>query len=236
MGIEEMVYRFKMGLGKLDSKIKTDVAVPKIIIYLNEAMHELVEFDYSVDPRNPLGFEQTQKRIDDLQRLHVTGEKMLPASSLRDIYKFNLKGLKEEYLHLTRLEIMANGKVCTNVVLSHSKQVQTDDINVVLANPYRKPSMAWRRAPYRFASDNIEVFTAGEFSITSVYTDYLRYPKPMDIAGYEHFDGSASTDIDCEMPLGYQSKIVKRAIKNAAVGIEDPALDLKVEQAVDQPL
>jgi hypothetical protein len=44
-----------------------------------------------------------------------------------------------------------------------------------------------------------------------VYIEYLRYPKPVDIEGYVHFDGTPSINQDCELEGYLEDEILDRA-------------------------
>jgi hypothetical protein len=54
------------------------------------------------------------------------------------------------------------------------------------------------------------------FTITNLFISYLRYPVPMDIAGYTHLDNTASTTVDCELEAYLENELVELAVEEIA--------------------
>lgn len=228
MTIQELVYDFQNKGDKLDAQFFKNIRLPQIIRCLNEAQLTVVMRKYGI--QNPLqrGFQAIQKRTDELQILEVYGKELKAKKEKEGLYTTSILDA-EKYFLLTRLQVEAKKECCSATL--NGASVQTDDINVVLMDETTKPNFEWRRCPYRIASNKILAYSDG-FEIEKIVIDYLRYPIQMDIAGYEHFSGATSSNINCELPEFVQGKIVDEAVKNCKYYLGD----LQGAQAMEQKI
>jgi hypothetical protein len=51
----------------------------------------------------------------------------------------------------------------------------------------------------------------------------MRYPIYIDKSGYIKFDGSASTDVDCELEVYLEDELVDLTVQNLAMYTENAA-------------
>ena len=72
MTIEQLHTEFKVFFDKVDSEAYTEFLDGEIDIMLNEAILRLVKRRYGINNIYKKGFEETQKRTDDLKELVVT--------------------------------------------------------------------------------------------------------------------------------------------------------------------
>lgn len=221
MIIQEIVYQFKIQAEVIDSKKSPDLDLPKIIIILNSAMLNLTKMKYGINNRMRQGFESTEKRIQDLQRLHVLDEQLAPIAGDKLIYRFDLLKTKKPFLYMTRTRFTATKCGCEDTLKGFDPQ--TDDLNLIQEGEFTTPSFEWRETNYRVADDKIHAESDGTFAITKALIDYLRYPVQMDMEGYEHFDESLSTDIQCELPDYLHQEIVDEAALEFKLWTENPA-------------
>ena len=199
MDVGEMHYEFKLKLNKVDSLDYTNFLVPEIDWYLNEAQHIFIKTRYSGNNSRAAGFEQSQKRIDDLRNIVVRDTILatIPTSSDPSVYEAVLPSTGLER-YLFSLRIIANGFKSTCEGKLNCILTQHDDLNDTLKNPFYAPSFEWREVPIVFgtsgggASDanKVFVYTDGSFSITSLNIDYLRHPAriayPSGFAGNQY--------------------------------------------------
>jgi hypothetical protein len=83
MTITEMHIRFKLGLDKLDSLSNPDLGPEIVDTILNRAQERFIKQRMSGLNTHRTGFEETQKRTDDL-RVLVTNAKLTPLSTTQD--------------------------------------------------------------------------------------------------------------------------------------------------------
>lgn len=221
MTIQELVYDYKRKLDKLDSQDYPDIPLPVIIRDLNEAQQKIVLTRYSPNNLYRQGFEGSQKRIDELSYLVVPDEQLSGAIKVADnIYSFNLENTQKDYLFLLRANFLVSTATCTDILLDGISS-KTDNLNTILSSPFEKPSLSWRETPYRIADNKLRVYSDGEFKVTKAIIDYLRYPRKMDIVGYIDFDGTNSTNVECELPEFLQNDIVDAAVTLARLNLKD---------------
>jgi hypothetical protein len=209
---------------KLDSQKAATLKIPQIILVLNSAMITLVLQKYG-GARTNLGFETTQKRKRELQSLiEPLGSVTAPEKTEKG-FAFDLTKLDPEVLYVTRVQFKASKNSCSDVC--SGVDVQSDDLNNLTAN--RESSFEWREIVYRQASDKIFA-DVNDFEVSELLIEYLRYPKPMDIAGYIHFNGSASTDIDCELPGMLHNEILDFAVYKSDIWRRNPEVQFSGSQ------
>ena len=246
MDVGEMHYEFKLKLNKVDSLDYTNFLVPEIDWYLNESQHIFIKTRYSGNNSRAAGFEQSQKRIDDLRNIVVRDTILatIPTSSDPSVYEAVLPSTGLER-YLFSLRIIANGFKSTCEGKLNCILTQHDDLNDTLKNPFYAPSFEWREVPIVFgtsgggASDanKVFVYTDGSFSITSLNIDYLRHPAriayPSGIAGGQYMlpDSSGtviSIDQNCELAEHTHKEIVDLAVSIVAGDIDHPGIQSKM--------
>ena len=79
MTIQDMHWDFKLKLNKIDSSDFTNLQIPEIDWLLNEAQILFLKQRYGISNQKRMGFEISQKRIDDLRNL-VVKDVFLPAA------------------------------------------------------------------------------------------------------------------------------------------------------------
>jgi hypothetical protein len=228
MIIQELVYDFQNKGDKLDAQFFKNIRLPQIIRCLNEAQLTIVKRKYGI--QNPLqkGFQAIQKRTDELQILEQYGKELKAKKEKEGLYTSSILDASKYFL-LTRLQVGAKKECCSAIL--NGVSVQTDDMNVIMMDETTKPNFEWRRCPFRIASNKILVYGEG-FEIEKIIIDYLRYPEQMDMVGYEHFDGTQSSNKNCELPEFIQGNIVDEAVKNCKYYLGD----LQGAQAMEQKI
>lgn len=206
----------------IDTNRASKLSIPKIIIMLNSGMLNLIKEKYGI--RNPYsaGFEMIEKRKQDLQKLHILNEKLAAVRITgTNSFEFDLSKTTFPVLYLTRMQFSGTKESCCDQLLD-GIPAETDDLNDLSRNLFKSSSFEWREVLYRVASDKIVADTDGTFSLSSSKFDFIRYPKAIDIAGYTKFDGSASSNVDCELPPALHSEVVDRAVFEFKLYLQDP--------------
>jgi hypothetical protein len=230
MTAREMLYELELSVDRVSSKAASNLPLPAKVAYLNRGQIALALSKYQGDNKAGTGFEETQKRVQDLQRLHKTNQSLTVTKFSNEQYHAALSGAVG-FMLLTRIAgIKATKGECKSVPMKFFIETQTDDLNEDFQNPNRNPNFDWREVLYRTAEDNLQVFTDGTFAIDSVVIDYLRYPNRIDVAGYKHFDKTLSTDVDCELPAHTHDEIVRLAALEFDFDINNPAAQSKAQK------
>ena len=86
MTIEEMQYEFKRRMNKVDSERKMNFIPQEVDMLLNEAQMFFVRTGAEPRLRNHLGFETTQRTIDDIRTIVVEESVLLQSQSAPDSY------------------------------------------------------------------------------------------------------------------------------------------------------
>lgn len=224
MDIQEMVYLFKMEAQRVDTKSTTGIPLAQIIIYLNNGMITLLMQRYGPNNNYRATLESIQKRIDEWQRLVIPHEELICEASEKGRFLADLTDTKEKYLFLLRCSFTGSQGKCGDCKFT-SVYSQSDDLDSDLDNPNARPNFEWREVLHRIARDKIIAYTDGTFTLDRADIDYLRYPKALDIAGYEHFDGNASKNVNCELPEFLHKDIVTEAVLAFELSFKQPGAE-----------
>lgn len=215
MTIEEMHYSFKVKMNKVDSQNQHNFLIPEIDFILNEAAEIFVKL--VAQPRyqnSPLGFETTERTIEDIRplivpvELSVVNNKATLPNSEDGKFWFFLRGRAT----------MRKGNCEREGVLY---QRQHDDL--FEESPFDKTSFEWKTVNALFNKDGIQLF-AKDFTITKLSIDYIKQLSYMHNAQkftgekYKKPDGVTILEgkKDCELPPYTHQEIVDIAVMLAS--------------------
>lgn len=238
MTIQEMHYDLKLRLDKLDSLNYDNILEPERDIYLNRAQITLIKQRYGLNNLYNAGFEQSQKRVEDLKMLLVKScnnttlceSPLIPSytDNIKGIYTYNLNNLtKGKYLIFSSAYIKAFKKGCEiDITPSFSEH---DDLYGSLINPKYKPSFEWMYLPIVFSENYIYAYTNNEFQIGKMFLDYLRYPREMHYGNYSDENGILIPEASCELPDFLHYEILDLAEVYIKKDIESPTTELSYQ-------
>lgn len=215
MTIEEMHYSFKVKMNKVDSQSQHNFLIPEIDFILNEAAEIFVKL--VAQPRyqnSPLGFETTERTIEDIRplivpvELSVVNNKATLPNSEDGKFWFFLRGRAT----------MRKGNCEREGVLY---QRQHDDL--FEESSFDKTSFEWKTVNALFNKDGIQLF-AKDFTITKLSIDYIKQLSYMHNAQkftggkYKKPDGVTILEgkKDCELPPYTHQEIVDIAVMLAS--------------------
>lgn len=213
MSIKTMHYSFKRKLNKIDSQQYKGLLIPEIDMLLNEAYEIFVKMVASPRYRKLLGFEKSQRNIDDIRVLVKTetdaGNCITPAN--------NIATLPDDYWYYLSSYVLMTKDNCQNVK-GKVNIVQHDDEAEL--SPFNKSSFKWREVNAVFFENGVKFLNdSNEFSITSFCLSYLKKLTYMHNAedyndsGYNLPDGTSLTGTqDCELPEETHEEIVDLAV------------------------
>ena len=171
-----------------------------VFYFINQAQERLVKTRYSgLNPKNE-GFEQTQKRVDDLRTLIVETSILTSASSNKP--NSYLAGLPSNLF-------VTVGEEANIVVDSVTKRVEvypitSDEYTKEVNSPYGKHVLHYGTAtPLSLTSDNsVELIGDGNYTIPTYYLRYIKVPSEIGLGGAA----------ECELPEHMHSEIVNEAV------------------------
>lgn len=235
-----MHYAFQNGLQRQGSYAYDDFQGEEIDFNLNLAQKKWVKQKSDVSLDEPLGFEATQKRLDDLRVLFETRDfdeivtsfgldptpdipntgtpvttELLEASNYYQIT------LPNDYLRLLRVEAQVKADAsCDNATarLAPIRVVRNNQLSFMLAHPFNTTK---EDSPLATMNDRLlTVRTDGVFKIVSITLEYIR--EPVDMRNPESYTNGTTeeTTTHCELPDEVHPEIVDLAVKYVAATIE----------------
>lgn len=221
----EMQNSFEYKVNKFDSKEIIDSNI--IFHWLTEAQELQVVTHYTGN--NPYGqsFEQSEKRIEDLQALvreiSIAKDSLSP-SSKANAYTFTLP---DDYMFTVGeeaiIEYTAQSTLYSKVVEVYP--TTSDRYTKDVKNPYGKHRLHYEYAsPLRLVKEGkVELITDGNYSIPLYRLRYLKQPDILTLDGP-----------DCVLPEYMQSHIVDKAVNLYLESIGDERYSSTKEELSDK--
>lgn len=226
MTIQEMHYDFKRKLNKIDSQQYRNFRVPEIDWLLNEAYELFVKMVAKPRNRSYLGFEKSQRTIDDIRVLVVNGEPI-------DIVN-NILTLPQEYLYYIDAEVLMDREGCEQTKAELKIRQHDDSFK---KSEFDKSSFEWREVNGIFFQGGIKLFDDGTFTNSQVLLSYIK--KLQYIHNAENYrngtynlpSGQTLTGtVDCELPEQTHREIVDIAVYIASEEIDSPKYQQKLQK------
>lgn len=230
MTIAEAHIEFRQAGDRLDSSSIPDMLVEQVDYFLNEASVRFVKTRYSGNNEFKMGFEEIQKRTEDLKTLVFT-EFPVVSSVLTEtnIFQANLSSLYidesltnlsiKEYWFFIRCRARVITSGCTptyNKVLLY----QHDDLDDVLEDPFKRPSI--NELVGYFESSNLYIVCPNNVTIDKVKLTYIK--KPVTVVYGTQYP-SPMLDVDFDLPEHTHKEIIQLAVVIALENIESKRLE-----------
>lgn len=229
-----MILQFKLASDNLDSSVIPDFSEEVILYYLNEAQERFVKTRYSKNNLYKLGFEEIDKRTQDLNNIKDSYYVESAVTKETNVFKLKLDTLFEDkdintispakfmfYLR-GRVQTLKNGCPAQFVRI---KEHQTGDLDDVTSDPFNK-SIYTEPVGY-FEAGSLYVITDGTFSIGVGLITCIRKPKLINsILAL----GPLS---DCELAEHTHKEIVAMAVQLAIGDVKPEKLEVKSIQAIN---
>ena len=191
MTISEMHTAFKLELDKTNSLQYPSFTSIEIDYWLNKAIKEFVKTRYSGVNYKKEGFEQTQKRIDDLRTL--VREVTVPCTTTGAIKSIgtttvisyvltsgfsNTVFTAAPYWLSLGEEVKLTLSNPTATIRTGVTEITSDDYSAEIDNPYSSYILHYRNAkPLRlFYNNTIEFISDGTYVVTEAYVRYVKQP------------------------------------------------------------
>ena len=221
MTIQEMHIAFKLKFDKLDLLEYPNIEPEAIDFLLNQSQLRLLKTKYQPNNNYKVGFEGSQKRIDDLRTLVKSASQDSLTSYLMDddtnvrIYEATLP---TDYFYMVKLRVKVE-KAGVGTAIKSPRQVQHDDISVFISDPFDGPK--YRNPLAMFAGTKVQIVTDGTFQVTKVFFDYLKKPLDLSIDATGVNTPTGYTNVS-EFPEQVHQEIVDYAVEMSLENIESP--------------
>jgi hypothetical protein len=225
--VDSLLYKIDQRLNKLSTNEHQQIQLEDKILALNEAQIKLIK--QKVDGFSVvsgLGLDSFKKRYEDLQSL-IVGYNNQPLDLAIKNPQLNqwftsLEILDPKYMFYIDSYILADKGKCKDRQIWINRDLSKHgDTSLLLNNVHYRPSFEYQETFNFVSSDEISVFTDGTFTPTKLYLAYMRYPVQIDKSGYIKFDGTPSTDVDCELETYLEDELLDLTVQNLAMYTEN---------------
>lgn len=219
MTISDMHNAFKLELDKIESLQYPSFTTNEVDYWLNRAIREFVKTRYSgINPKRE-GFEQSQKRIDDLRTL--VREVTVPCT-ITDAIKPNGYVLTDGFGNaqfstaaywLSLGEEVSITPTGSTAIRQGVTEITYDEYTYELDNPYSTYRLHYGKAkPLRlFYNNTIEFISDGTYTVDNAYIRYIKSPVEV-----------VYSTVDCDLPENTHDEIVSLSVRLALENIEQP--------------
>lgn len=225
--VESLLYKIDQRLNKLSSGAHQSIQLEDKILALNEAQIKLIKQKIDgISVVSGLGYDAFKKRYEDLQRLveDYVNHPLVPELKDEKINQWivDISTLSPSYMFYLDSYITATKGKCKNRVIWINKELSKHgDLQFLLNNIHYCPSFEYQETFNIISSDEISIFTDGTFTPEKLYLMYLRYPDYIDAEGYVKFDGTSSTNVDCELEAYLEDELLDLTVQNLAMYTEN---------------
>lgn len=225
---ERLSYRLDQILNKLSTNDHQQIPREDKVLSLNVGQNKLVKIKMGSNNPSQIGLDGFKKRYQDLQFLVENSEDHPLTLKLSDKnlnrWIANATSLKPKLMFYLDSYMIADKNTCKNrIIYANGNLVKHADITTLLQNSNYKPSFEYQETIVDISSDELHYYTDGTFTPKKVYVTYIRYPKEIDLEGYIHFDGTESTNVDCELEDYLEDELLDLAVESLAMYTENPS-------------
>jgi len=225
MTTREMHYDFKRKFNKVDSQKNRNFLVPEIDLLLNEAAELFVKRVATPKIQNGLGFESSQRIIEDIRTIVVPGSWLTVTN--------NLIALPSDYLYFVRGRVKLSKNNCKS---QEGVLYIREHRDLFEESSFYNGNFEWREVNGVYNNQGIQSFTDGTFTIDEAKITYIRkmvyFHNAQDFGtgSYNNLaTGAALTGtVQCELPEHVHREIVDIAVMLAASEVQTSDLQVKI--------
>jgi hypothetical protein len=225
--VDSLLYKIDQRLNKLSTNEHQQIQLEDKILALNEAQIKLIKQKIdNISTVSQMGLDSFKKRYEDLQSLVVAyNDGQLPLTMKNkelNQWKANIHVLAPKYMFYIDSYVLADKGICKDRKIWINRDLaKHGDLQFILNNTHYKPSFEYQETFNFLSSDEISIFTDGTFTPTKICISYMRYPVYIDKEGYIKFDGTPSTDVDCELETYLEDELLDLTVQNLAMYTEN---------------
>ncbi len=206
----ELITAFKFGMDKFDSFGLPNFEEDEILLLLNQAQDRFVKQRYGDTNIKKFGFEQIQKRTEDVKNI-VRNSIIVPSANTSENISVNSQfcTLPTDYWISVQERARVTYPSCTGETVTDEcfvEAIQHNDYNYKINNPYTKPNTG--KILRLMENGKIELIHSSDTTITSLHLRYLKEPVRI------------TNSVTCELSPMVHSEIISLAITIGLEGIE----------------
>lgn len=221
-----MHYDFKTKLNKIDSQQYRNLRIPEIDWKINEAQELFVKIIAEPRLKNHLGFETSQRSIDDIRTIVV-----------RDYCSPIIEGLAvlpDNYWHFISGNTIMDKDNCIGFKSTVKVRQHDDEFE---NSPFDNSSFEWREVNAVFYEKGIKLFDDGTFTNKQLCINYIK--KLNYVHNAEQFSGGTynlpsgvnlTGSVSCQLPEGTHREIVDLAVALASNNLQNPDYQNKLQK------
>lgn len=145
------------------------------------------------------------------------------SSKTKDFYNFPLP---KNYLDLADVRAQASKGKCKQEVM-YLIEVLSENLNQKLQDEYYKPSFKWRESLFLVNSNNISVYTLGEFEVNNILLSYYRYPNQAKLQEEDNPESKFNETIELEWDDKSLDRIISMTATEYDLNESDPRYQLQ---------
>lgn len=244
MTVKEMHRQFKISLDKVDSSSLPEFKPSEIDYYLNEACMRFIKTRYGRNNIYHQGFEETQKRTEDLKNIVVTRYTTPTLDTFytgtnMNIYNVNLSQLYDivdgvrtldtssVYMIFAKCKAKIVNNTCSQWVKCELSQ--QDDFTSSESDPFNQPTTY--KPLVLFEEGNILVNVPQGNSVSDFMITFIKEPNKIYLGTYPlpgvSFTGPVS-EVTCNLSNHTHPEIVQLAVTIALENIGSPRVQTQV--------
>ena len=233
MTIEQFHREFKIFLDKVDSSAYAEFKPWEIDTILNESQDRIIKQRYGGNNIYRSGFEQSQKRTDDLKNITLTKFcKVTPVTDFNfygySIYQaglsqlFNDLSALEEYSGEYQFYIRSRARIIKDSCEEWRQVnlVKQDDLETIFIDPFNRPSEEY---PVIYFEDNSIFILCGEGETSGFQVTFIKRPTQLNLGTY------SGDKTECELSEHLHREIVQQAVTIALENIESRRTQSQVQ-------
>jgi hypothetical protein len=240
MTINQLILSFKQKLDKIDSSAYPDILNEECRFWLDEGADRFVKQRYERNNLKRKGFEETQKRTDDLRATIRTEDIASIASTIYpDAFEVVLPTTggagSNRYRYLLKVLADVQAPDCNEVIQNNwvaPYQAQHDDVNVMQDDPFNKSGED--RPLFIIEGNNLVFFTDGTFSIPQAKVTYIRLFDKMQPNLPTSATYANGTTEYTELAEDTHEEVVDIAVKMALENIESQRYQTNIAEIREQ--
>jgi len=227
ISVDRLLYKIDQRLNKLSSNSHQQIQLEDKILALNEAQILLIKQKVDgMSVPNGMGMDAFKKRYEDLQGLVINYDhqslNLSETNNKLNEYSALLSVLSPDYfLYLDGYFLADKGECEKRVIWLNPDLIKHGSIQFLITSEHYKPSFEYQESFSSISSGYISVYTDGTFTPSKLYMMYIKYPTKINKAGYVDFDGSVSTDVNCELPESLEDELLNLTVEHLAMSTEN---------------
>lgn len=217
--VESLIYKSRQRSNKLASNAHQEIPIEDLILIIREAQIKLVKQKFP--PKGSKNYQGLEILIEPAEKHKLTPKEV---NEHLNRWEADLSGLEPQMLfYIDSYLLCDKGECKNNIVWVNQDLVGHASITTLLQNANYRPSFEYQETFCDETQNALGFYTDGTFTPKEVYLSYLRYPAPVDIEGYEDFDGNLSKTVHCELPLHLEDELLDIITQDIAQYTENPS-------------